>query len=118
MGARGRVFADRFHERILRSPTEVANVVKYVLGNAHKHHGWRAAVDPFSSANMMLDDPIEGGPPWARPECWLLRVGWKRFGARIQRGRFEAATSGVGSGDGVACIRGRSNVRVPRMRMA
>jgi hypothetical protein len=34
---RGRVFADRFHARILRTPTEVANVRGYVLQNLAVH---------------------------------------------------------------------------------
>jgi putative transposase len=34
---RGRVFADRYHDYILRSPREVRNVLRYVLGNGKKH---------------------------------------------------------------------------------
>src|SRR5436190_18402869 len=34
----GRVFADRFHDRILTTPREVRNAIQYVLKNAYKHH--------------------------------------------------------------------------------
>lgn len=49
---RGQVFADRFHARMLRTPTEVRNALRYVFTNAH-HHGYahgRGEPDPFSSA--------------------------------------------------------------------
>lgn len=54
MGRRGRVFADRFHSRVLKTPLEVKRVLAYVLGNA-RHHATRqggttARLDPFSSA--------------------------------------------------------------------
>jgi hypothetical protein len=57
MGRKGPVFADRYHARVLRTPAEVRNAVRYVLGNFESHaerrgeprstKGW---VDPFSSA--------------------------------------------------------------------
>jgi len=34
---RGKVFADRYHDHILRSPREVRNALRYVLANARKH---------------------------------------------------------------------------------
>src|SRR5688500_11409786 len=34
---RGRVFADRYHDRILKTPREVRNVLGYVMGHARKH---------------------------------------------------------------------------------
>ena len=40
---RGKVFADRFHARILRTPTETRHAVQYVLFNrAHHAQAWRA----------------------------------------------------------------------------
>ncbi len=56
MGRRGKVFADRFHSRVLKTPLEVKRVLAYVLGNARRHairqgrtkpQRW---VDPYSSA--------------------------------------------------------------------
>lgn len=83
MGVRGRVYADRFHERVLTTPNEVRNVVRYVLGNHTRHltqvgkAHLAAAIDAFSSANESLAQ-VPTGPPWSRPESWLLRVGWRR----------------------------------------
>src|SRR5688572_1133871 len=56
MERRGAVFADRYHARILRTPTEVRRVLVYVLANGKKHlpkvgHQLPASwVDPYSSA--------------------------------------------------------------------
>jgi len=72
----GKVFVDRYHAHVLRSPREVANAVAYVLGNAIIHAARRGesvhpdAIDPMSSA-------------WerhcvAQPHTWLLRWGWLR----------------------------------------
>jgi len=45
----GGVFADRFHERELRTPREVRNSLVYVLHNARKHGIWMRGPDPCSS---------------------------------------------------------------------
>ncbi len=79
MGRSGRVFDDRYHARVLRTPTEVRNAIHYVLGNARKHAAQRGEtyapgyVDPYSSA---------GAADLALPpaQTWLLRAGWKRAG--------------------------------------
>src|SRR3954451_13123818 len=39
MQRRGKVLDDRYHERILRTPTEVRRARNYLLQNAHKHFG-------------------------------------------------------------------------------
>ena len=55
MQSTGRVFADRYHSRILRTPTQTRNAVHYVLNNYRKHSAQRGATlprgwrDPFSS---------------------------------------------------------------------
>jgi REP element-mobilizing transposase RayT len=36
-GRKGKVFADRYHDRALKSPREVRNALVYVLGNGRKH---------------------------------------------------------------------------------
>jgi REP element-mobilizing transposase RayT len=77
MGRSGRVFDDRYHARVLRTPTEVRHAIHYVLDNARKHAAQRGEtyspgyVDPYSSA---------GAPDLALPpaQTWLLRVGWMR----------------------------------------
>ena len=79
MGRSGRVFDDRYHARLLRTPTEVRHALRYVLDNARKHAAERGEiygpgyVDPYSSA---------GAPELAMPpaQTWLLRTGWKRAG--------------------------------------
>ncbi|MFL5310309.1 MAG: hypothetical protein ACJ79H_07660 [Myxococcales bacterium] len=46
LGPRGPVFADRYHAHALRTPTETANAIAYVLGNTHLHAA--GAADPFA----------------------------------------------------------------------
>ena len=83
----GRVFADRFHDRILRSPTEVWNALRYVLCNARKHGAWtsRSRPDPMSSApwfdgwSEIAPEPSESAPT-PRARTWLLNEGWQRIG--------------------------------------
>ena len=104
MGRRGAVFADRYHARSLRTPTEVRRAIVYVLGNARKHlvaigqrpgPGW---VDPYSSAVWFQGwaSPPDTGPrpdraPVTLPETWLLQAGYLRAGGRI---RIDEAPSG------------------------
>ena len=80
MGRTGKVFADRFHQHVLRSPAEVARAVAYVLGNFVVHALRRGepvsatGPDGYSSAR-----PRETGPPLVAPaQSWLLRAGWHR----------------------------------------
>jgi REP element-mobilizing transposase RayT len=95
----GRVFADRYHARILKTPRQVRNTIAYVLNN-WRHHGedkqpiakhW--IIDPFASGVAFTgwkerDDVgyTYRAPPgylgfvvW-QPTLWLLREGWKRWG--------------------------------------
>jgi REP element-mobilizing transposase RayT len=100
---RGRVFTDRYHVRVLKTPREVRNAINYVLNN-WRHHGhdrgfesmfWE--IDPFSSAGGFcgwsnltttetprddLDEPDGSRPslPIAAPQTWLLNVGWMKHG--------------------------------------
>jgi putative transposase len=80
MNRKGKVFADRYHAHVLRTPAEVARAVIYVLGNFFVHalrRGERPVgnrIDEYSSSCLAA-----GGPPRvARPRTWLLCVGWKR----------------------------------------
>jgi hypothetical protein len=66
----GAVFADHYHSRLLRTPAELVNAIRYVLGNAAHHFGRRRR-DPFSSATVR-DGVL------ARPVGWLLRAGFRR----------------------------------------
>ena len=47
MDMSGPRFADRFHERALASPSAVRTALRYVLTNAHRHHG-HELVDAYS----------------------------------------------------------------------
>ncbi len=97
----GPVLADRYHLRLLPTPTEVRNALRYVLLNARHHAAAakatsRTAVrfDPASSARWFngwkirsislpsAREPAAGRepPPVARARTWLLNVGWRRHG--------------------------------------
>ncbi len=86
-GRRGQVFADRFHERILRTPREVRNVLRYVLHNGARH-GYRVPEgrpDPCGSGSWFdgwrdFRAPFPAPWPVAAARTWLLRVGWRRYG--------------------------------------
>jgi REP element-mobilizing transposase RayT len=92
---RGRVFTDRYHARILRTPTEVKRALNYVLNN-WRHHGEHRGIDSmywdvdyFSSgpAFTRWKEPLPDPPtttyqplPVRPPSTWLLSVGWTRAG--------------------------------------
>ena len=74
MDEEGRVFADHYHSRMLRTPTELVNAIAYVLGNAAHHYGERGP-DRFSSRAY---DPLHRHKVLSHPRTWLLRSGWRR----------------------------------------
>lgn len=85
---RGRVFADRFHSRALRTPRAVRHALAYTLNNARRHALRVEGIDPCSSG-AAFDGWIERGaralaslldPPVVRAQSWLLRIGWRRHG--------------------------------------
>lgn len=95
----GRVLSDRYHVRLLPTPREVRNALRYVLLNARRHAAAvRSALsqtvplDPASSAHWFdgwkrrgseIAEVQEEGPrrrTVARPRTWLLTVGWRRYG--------------------------------------
>jgi len=87
----GRVFADRYHARQLRTPREVRYALAYTLNNARKHGVRVEGLDPCSSA-VVFDGWRERGarvlaalaaharPPVVAARSWLLRSGWRRQG--------------------------------------
>ena len=97
-GRRGRLFADRYHSRVLKSPRETRGTIRYVLHNGPKHALERGeltpegALDTYSSARFFSGyadrDPMlverawraTPTPPVCRPQCWLLKTGRKRTG--------------------------------------
>ncbi|HEX9602737.1 MAG TPA: hypothetical protein VF973_03225 [Myxococcales bacterium] len=85
MGRRGAVFADRYHEHVLRSPSEVARALAYVLGNfavhARRRGDWSVGVeiDPYCSVSVEVQ--LGPGPPLiSEPRTWLLCSGWRMAG--------------------------------------
>jgi hypothetical protein len=100
----GPVLADRYHVRLLPTPKEVRNALRYVLLNARRHAteaqtalDGPARLDAASSAywfdGWSRREPIDdvarrttrapatlARPPVARARTWLLSVGWRRHG--------------------------------------
>jgi hypothetical protein len=107
-GRKGRLFAERYHARILRSPREVRRALVYVLNNSRRHagrdvtfaHDW---VEPLSSARWFdgwrwaprapLDEEKRAMKernaqnvknaeecPVVPAGTWLLATGWRRYG--------------------------------------
>jgi len=100
----GPVLAERYHSRVLRSPSEVRRALVYVLNNARKHGAWVAPwPDPYSSgpsfggwrtqsrdavsssaASMSLTTTSSvahsSEAALGAPRTWLLAVGWRRLG--------------------------------------
>src|SRR5712691_3287298 len=74
MGRAGAVFSDHYWSRLLRTPTELVNAIRYVLGNNTHHYGYPGA-DAFSSSTLGAEDRER---LLAAPLGWLLRVGWRR----------------------------------------
>ena len=77
MGRKGRVLADRYHSRVLRTPTEVHNVIHYLRDNHRRHEAARRdGVSPATFPAGWVDPmTVESG---CEPRTWLLRVGWLR----------------------------------------
>ncbi len=79
----GRVWADRYHGHVLRTPREVRNGLVYVLSNGRKHGVSGRGVDPCSSGAWFrgwkesIPEPRTTSPV-VPPRTWLLRVGWRR----------------------------------------
>jgi REP element-mobilizing transposase RayT len=110
-GERGSVFTERYHLRLLKTPTEARRALEYVLSNESKHAGRGLGtffVNPFSSGyafddwrelfgtrygfKIATDWSIERIERWlaeavSKPRTWMLSEGWRR-------GRGNAMISG------------------------
>jgi REP element-mobilizing transposase RayT len=98
IGRAGRVFSDRYHAHVLKTPREVRNVLAYVLNDARKHgvvasrrwldsyssalilDGWNTGIIDYEpdAVRLLLRD--DGSVITAEPHSWLLRTGWRRHG--------------------------------------
>ena len=98
-GRKGQVFPDRFHHRVMKTPTQVRNTLCYVLNNAKrhahevqdKHRKVKRWTDPFGSARYFdgwsrdtrrfVPEPNDGeDAPVAQARSWLLTTGWRKRG--------------------------------------
>ena len=88
---KGKVFADRYHDHILRTPREVKNALRYVLQNIRKHYDHiisQRRPDGYSSGPWFegwKDFKHDGKwicseGPVARARTWLLTRGWRKHG--------------------------------------
>ncbi len=82
---RGKVFADRYYERILRTPREVRHAIAYVLCNHARHGIGLVGLDPYASGRWFdgwreAPGVAELAPHLSRARTWLLGTGWKRWG--------------------------------------
>lgn len=96
LGRKGSVFADRYHSRVLKTPLEVKNCLRYVLLNGRRHaaqQGRRIGpewFDPCSSAAWFdgwaerlswrepwMRELRRKDPPTAAARSWLLAKGWR-----------------------------------------
>ena len=87
LGRAGRVWGDRYHARMLRTPREVRNALVYVLNNFRKHLRDAVGLDACSSAQYFdgwrtvpAFGRVVGVLPVATARTWLARVGWRRHG--------------------------------------
>lgn len=96
---RGPVFPDRYHVRILSTPSQVRNCLNYVLNNWRHHREDRGErsrhwkIDPYSSAitfegwkereadgGRFIQPPTFVAPLVWEPLTWLLKIGWRKRG--------------------------------------
>lgn len=79
LARQGPVFEDRYFARRLRTPTEVANAVDYVLRN-EEHHRRLQGLAPASGPDPFCSAALRGSIPRLVVEAatWLLRVGYLR----------------------------------------
>jgi REP element-mobilizing transposase RayT len=104
LGRTGRVLADRYHLRVLKSPRQVRNAIAYVLLNARRHAAKRIArlrkvglknvaplgrargADVYSSGRWFegwragIGNRPAAEPPVAQPRTWFLLKGWRLHG--------------------------------------
>jgi len=86
----GSLFADRYHDHVLKTPREVRNALLYVLQNCRRHgdQRWWGRHDPRSSGRWFTGwrdareapHEIDARSPVARAKTWLLNIGWRRRG--------------------------------------
>lgn len=77
----GRVFADRYHAHVLKTPTEMGHAVRYVLENADHHYDSSGRRGPDSFTSLGTADPALVVPA----KGFLLARECRRYLARLGR---------------------------------
>ena len=86
---KGRVFADRYHARELKTPLEVRNALNYVLNIWRHHANGPGKYDEYSSGPSFGGWKNHPGYIWLAehdyitvvfPHTWLLDKGWRKHG--------------------------------------
>jgi putative transposase len=90
---KGKVWAERYHRRDLKTPTETRHALAYVLANFKKHgvvDRDAPALDVFSTAGRfdgwsVRTPKLIDTEPWPdrTARTWLLTRGWRRAGRPI-----------------------------------
>ena len=89
-GRKGRVFADRYHERVLEKTHEVHEVLQSMLDADPETHEYSSApwCDGFEEP-VTTPESERMHKPVIQPHTWLLASGWKRHG--LLKGRVRPA---------------------------
>ena len=84
----GKVFDERYHAVVIKSPLQMKRTLEYVLNNGFQHGSTNLRIDPYSSGRYFdgweeaIELPNEPREDWpvVPPRTWLAREGWKRHG--------------------------------------
>jgi len=93
-GSKGSILADRYDDRVLKTPREVRAALRSVLGNGFEHRPGAPGEQLAQAADMFSSAPwfdgwketlrVEGAEDEPRPvapaRTWLLREGWRQLG--------------------------------------
>jgi REP element-mobilizing transposase RayT len=95
---RGKVFGDRYHARLIMSPTQARNTISYILNNWRRHGCDRGMETMFWDVDYYSSGPSFDGwkeldhspflypaPDYprlsvCRPKTWLMKTGWRQAG--------------------------------------
>jgi putative transposase len=80
IGRKGRLIAERYHVRPLRTPSEVRKALHYVRHNYRHHLEQRGIRLPADWTDPCSSDGIKADVPLPAAETWLLSKGFERGG--------------------------------------
>ena len=78
MKTAGRRIDDRYHEHILKTPNEVRNALRYVLGNRDVHMDRWGKLQLAGGVDSFCSLAASEVPLVLDPKCWLLTEGFLR----------------------------------------